>query len=225
MKKRKYHKLTIIGLVGAVACGKSSAAGAFERRGARVINADELTHIELDRPASRRKLQRAFGKAILTNDKVDRRKVSNIVFSGNAQLKVLTSIIHPPVIRAIHAKLRRANGRKHPAVVVLDAALLIEAGLVAICDHVIYIQCSHKSRLWRAKSSRKWPHAELARREKFQCTLKEKKAAASSVINNNLSPAYLDRAVEKFWIENISDIPVKLRTNIGSKNPPILSHP
>lgn len=209
MKRKKYNKLIIIGLVGGVASGKSSVAVAFEKRGARVIDADALTHEELDRARSRGKIVKAFGRDVLRKGKVDRAKLSRIVFEDEEQLKILTSIVHPFILAAIGAKLKKLNQRKRPVVVVIEAALLVETGLFKICDHIVYIQCSLKVRLWRARKKRRWTGEELGKREKFQLTLKEKKAVSTATVNNNLTPAYLDRSVEKFWKDNITEALVK----------------
>ena len=204
MKQRNnYKKLLIIGLVGGVASGKSTIARAFADRGARIIDADALTHRELDKVRVIKQIVAAFGKVVASNGRIDRGRLAEAAFKSSENLDALTKIVHPPVLTAIERDLGRLDSRKRPGAVVIEAALLIETELDKICDHVIYVACPLKSRLWRAKQGRHWGREDLKRRERFQLMLGAKRAASTDVINNNLSPAYADKAVGAFWEEHV----------------------
>jgi dephospho-CoA kinase len=215
MPGKKYKNLIIVGLVGGIASGKSLVAEAFARRGAHVIDADRLSHEELGRARTMTRVERAFGSDVFSRGKIDHSKLAEAAFADGESLKRLTDIVHPPVLDAIRRELGRLDSKGSGTVAVLEAALLIESGLDKICDHVIFVSCSLKSRLWRAKKSRRWDPGELRRRERFQLLLKEKKAASTAAVNNNLSPAYTDNAVEKFFDKH--HIPRQAKSGRGAK--------
>jgi dephospho-CoA kinase len=194
----------IIGLVGGIACGKSTVGKILGGLGAAVINADELTHRELDKPETVKKVKAAFGPDVVEDGVVSRNILADLAFADAKSIKKLTDIVHPPVIKAVNERLRELDLKPPKKAVVIEAALLIESGLDKICDNVVYIYAGLNQRLWRAKKNRLWGTSELKRREKFQILLYDKREASNYEINNNLSFEYTRRAVEKFWNEKIA---------------------
>ena len=202
--KKKHPNLVIIGLVGGIACGKSTASGILGRMGAEIIDADEITHAELDKPRTIQMAKEAFGPNIMEKGRIVRTRLAEEAFADAESLKKLTDIVHPPVIEAVNARIRKLDSTPGKKAVVLEAALLMESGLDKICDHVIYIYCGLNQRLWRAKKNRLWGTSELKRREKFQILLQDKRTASTYEINNNLSFEYTRREVERFWNEHVA---------------------
>jgi dephospho-CoA kinase len=202
--KKEYSNLVIIGLVGGIACGKSTVAGLLGRLGAVIIDADEITHGVLERPEVVRKIGAAFGPAVIVKGAVSRKRLAEAAFADAAGLKKLTDIVHPPVLAEVYARLRKLDSGPGRRAAVIEASLLVEAGLNVICDHVVYLSCALNQRLWRAKKNRSWTSDELKRREKFQLMLHDKRSASNYEINNNLSFEYTRRAAERFWKERVA---------------------
>ncbi len=174
----------VLGLVGGIGAGKSAVAAALGELGCLIIDSDRDARAALDRPDVRDSLVKWWGTRILGADgKVDRKAVASIVFADPTQRTRLESLVHP-IVRANRKDViarAAAEGRKG---VVIDAPLLFEAQSDRECDAVIFVDAPRAQRLERVKS-RGWDEAELARREKAQLSLEEKKSRSHAVIVND----------------------------------------
>ncbi|OXB71287.1 UNVERIFIED_CONTAM: hypothetical protein H355_005758 [Colinus virginianus] len=119
----------IIGLTGGSGSGKTSIAQRLGQMGAFVIDADALGHAAyLPGSAAHGRLVAVFGAEILNKDGTINRKVLGAkVFGNQEQLKSLTDIVWPEIARMVRERIGEA-GAQGKAVVVLDAAVLLEAG-------------------------------------------------------------------------------------------------
>jgi dephospho-CoA kinase len=121
----------VLGLTGSIGMGKSTAAKAFERKGARRLDADAAVH-RLLAPGGRAvaAVARAFPTVRSESERgagIDRRALGAIVFHDQAALRRLEAILHPMVREEQRAFLARAR-RERRRFVVLDIPLLFEAG-------------------------------------------------------------------------------------------------
>ena len=145
-----------IGITGGVGAGKSTVLSFLEEHcQAYVIQADLAGHKVME-PGERcyGPVVELFGKKILKTDKtIDRKKVSDVVFSNEDLLKKLNAIIHPAVKTYILEELARQKeeGRK---LCVVEAALLLEEGYQNFCDQVWYIHTDQEIRIERLRESR-----------------------------------------------------------------------
>ncbi|MCC7204502.1 MAG: dephospho-CoA kinase [Phycisphaeraceae bacterium] len=176
----------ILGLIGGVGSGKSLVARQFASLGCAVIDADQLARQALDRPAIREQLRQWWGPDVLDEaGRVDRRAMAQRVFSNPQELARLEGLIHPEV----HAGRERLRGQylADPDVVAIveDCPLLLEKGIDAGCDVVVFIDAPRDVRLARVAASRGWAEAELDRREKNQWPLDKKVQRADYVIKND----------------------------------------
>ncbi|GIW73333.1 MAG: dephospho-CoA kinase [Planctomycetota bacterium] len=196
----------VVGLLGGIASGKSEVARRLAARGAEVLDADRLAHAELDRPEVRERLRAEFGPGIFdAAGELDRRELSRVVFADPARLRRLEQIVHPGVLAAIAGRLA-ALAAPAPArrrVAVLDVPLLLESGMAAGCDELLFVHAPPAARRARARA-RGWDEAELGRREAHQADLERKRAAATWVVDNTGSLAELDEQLERFWRERIA---------------------
>jgi dephospho-CoA kinase len=196
----------ILGLIGGIACGKSAVAASLARRGAVVFNADELGHQAIQEPEVRRALVERWGPRVLNADgHVDRPAVAKIVFakgaSAAAERQFLEQLVHPGIRRRIEAGIRQLSDSATPAVVI-DAALLLEAGWSKVCSQIVFVECPRDERLRRALS-RGWSAEEFARREAAQAPIEEKRCAASYVIDNSGTLDDLEAQIDRFWAAHI----------------------
>ena len=189
--------MTVIGLLGGVAAGKSAVAAELERHGAARLDADVIAHEVLGEDEVVATLVGRFGEGILNEDGgVDRRALSTLVFEDGDALSFLESVVHPEIRRQIMRALENAPAG---SVVVLDAALLLENGLDAICDVIVMVESERATRARRAVADRGWSEGEVARRERHQRPVEEKRRRADIVIENDGSPQDLRREVETLW--------------------------
>src|SRR5438874_6812215 len=96
----------VIGLIGGIGAGKSLAAAEFARRGARVINADDLAHAALCDPAIRDAIVKRWGRELLDErGEIVRRRLGAVVFADEAQRRALESLTHPWIQRRVHDEI------------------------------------------------------------------------------------------------------------------------
>jgi dephospho-CoA kinase len=186
----------VVGLVGGIGSGKSQVAAAFARHGARVIAGDQLGQAALRDPDIRARVAARWGHDVLDeHGEVNRRRLAAIVFADAAELKALEAITHPWIRRRIQAEIEEARGDPHVPLIVLDAAIMLEAGWNDVCDRLIYLDAPRAVRLERVARQRGWTEKEVAAREQAQLPLTEKVVRADHVLDNSASLEHLDRQV------------------------------
>ena len=145
-----------IGITGGVGAGKSTVLDFFEEKyQAYVMKADEIGHLVMEPGQScYEPVIALFGRQIIKNDKtIDRRQVSDVVFSHPDMLEKLNHIIHPAVKEYIRRQLalKKEEGQR---ICVVEAALLLEDHYEEFCDTVWYIHTDSEIRIRRLMESR-----------------------------------------------------------------------
>ncbi|MCA9284519.1 MAG: dephospho-CoA kinase, partial [Phycisphaerales bacterium] len=174
----------IIGIVGGIGAGKSTVAAILRDLGCLVCDSDTLARAALEDPAVVKRVRERWGeRAIGAEGSVDRRRVADIVFREPGERQWLESVVHP----WIEARRRQLFEKAPPGTpaLVIDAPLLLEAGLDAQCDAVIFVDAPRELRLSRVRTSRGWTDEELALREAAQMPLDRKRERADIVIVNS----------------------------------------
>jgi len=182
MPKPKKDRI-VIGITGSLACGKSTVARLFAGRSGELIDADKLAHAALSKgSAVYKKVVGFFGKSILQADgAIDRGKLAAIVFIHRPALNKLNSIVHPVVIKEIIRRIRSCR----KSLVVLDAPLIIEAGLRRMVDKLVVVTAKNDQQLRRAKKSLKLTGRQADSRIKSQIPLRQKSRLADFIIDNS----------------------------------------
>ncbi len=191
------NRALVIGLVGGIGSGKSRVADLLARRGARVINADHLGHQALRQPAIRARVVSRWGSDLLDQDgEIQRKRLAAIVFGDPAERQALEEIVHPWITARIREEVEEARHNPQVLLVVLDAAILLEAGWRAVCDVVVFVDTPCEERLRRLLDQRGWTAKEVQAREAAQLPLTEKRSLADHVIDNSATLEDLDRQVD-----------------------------
>jgi dephospho-CoA kinase len=187
----------VVGLIGGIGSGKSRVAAELKRHGARVLEGDKLGHEALRQPAIRGEVVQRWGKEVLNEDgEVDRRRLGRIVFGDPVELRALERMVFPFIERGFREGLARAAGAAEVALVVLDAAILLEAGWNEMCDRIVYIDAPRPIRLQRLARERGWSAKEVEAREQVQWSLTEKVSRADVAVDNAGAPEQLARQIE-----------------------------
>jgi dephospho-CoA kinase len=192
-----------VGLTGGVACGKSTIAAMFERRGAHVIRADEIAH-KLMEPGQRvyDAVVERFGREILNPDgTISRPKLAELAFAGRIQ--ELNELVHPAVVK-FQDDWMVEIGRKDPqAITIVEAALLVEAGAKAHFDKLIAVTCGFEQKVERfgrrLQVATEDARAEVERRMAAQLPDEEKAAVADFVIDNSGRLPEAEKQVDEIW--------------------------
>ncbi|MDH4192977.1 MAG: dephospho-CoA kinase [Nitrospirota bacterium] len=193
--------MVVVGLTGGLASGKTTVAGLFKSLGARIIDADQLarTVVEPGKPAWR-DILKEFGPQVLNSDKtINRQALANIVFGAPRKLRLLQKIIHPRVAREQAKQAKIIQQRSPYAVIIYDAALLLEAGAQKRMDHVIVVTADRTTQLDRACRRDGLSKTQAIRRIKQQMPLRRKLEYADAVLDGTWARSRLRRAVQSLY--------------------------
>ena len=195
-------RVTVIGLTGGIGSGKSTVAAMFARLGAVVVDADEMCHHLLFHDEIKERVRRRFGPGVFSHDgEIDRRALAGLVFKNRKNLKALTKILHPPVVKEVRTAVRNARKEGRTRAVVLDVVLLLESNMERLCNVLVFVETNRRVRAKRVKEKRGWDSDEMERREKFQKSINKKIQMADYVINNSLSKRETFDQVRHIWHE------------------------
>ncbi len=194
-----------VGLTGGLACGKSTVAKMFSDRGAHVLQADRVAH-DLMKPgqAVYYEVVRHFGAEIVDVDgSIDRAKLASIVFP--ARIAELNQIVHPPVVRQQQEWMEEIGRRDQHAVAIVEAALIVEAGVGRTFEKLVVVTCSDEQKTARLAArlgiSLEDARAEVQRRMAAQAPDEVKVRNADFVIDNSGSIDRLAPQVDAVWGE------------------------
>ena len=212
MVRRKIERRKmIIGITGNTGGGKGAAAALLAERGALVLDADQLAHeVILPGREAYQPVLDAFGPELLSADNtIDRGKLGAIVFRDPAKLRQLEAIVHQAVTRRMMELLTEAGAGPWPFVVI-DAPLLIEAGLHRICDRVWLVTAEEGIRRQRIMERDHLTGEQADLRLKNQVPDEKREPFADSVIVNNGNMEELRGQVERAMKADCGDLPLRL---------------
>jgi dephospho-CoA kinase len=197
--------MLVIGLTGSIGTGKSEAARQLEILGASIISADQVGH-EAYTPNTEawEQVVAAFGDDILQDDKdIDRRKLGAIVFSDPSQLEKLNAIMHPRMARMVSDKIEVLRGQD-VKVVVVEAALLFEAGWDTLVEEVWVTDSSEDIVVGRLKERNGLSEEEAKKRINSQMDRAERIERSDFVIDNSSDMAGLESAIKELWDRRVA---------------------
>ena len=186
-----------VGLTGGIASGKSLVADELAARGAVIIDADVLAR-EVVEPgtAGLAAVVERFGEGVLDGDRLDRRRLAQIVFADPEARRDVERIIHPAV-RARAAELEREASPD--AVVVHVIPLLVETGQHDRFDVVLVVDVDQQTQLTRLVTRDGLTEADARARLAAQASREQRRAAADIVIDNGGSVTDLKNQIDPLW--------------------------
>ena len=189
-----------VGLTGNIGAGKSTVARLLAKRGAAVIDADELASEVLAQPDTVRAIREAFGPDVVDDGRVDRAALARRVFADAAARRRLEAIVHPRVAELQTARAEALSERRPPPpMIVHDVPLLFEAGLAEAMDAVVVVDAPLQTRIERVVAGRGLDAEEVRRRDAAQWPAERKRAQADVVIENDGDPRRLEARVAEAW--------------------------
>jgi dephospho-CoA kinase len=211
-----------VGLTGGIAVGKSVVGEMFSALGAQVIQADEISH-QLMEPgeAVYDEVVRHFGGGILDPDgRVNRSRLAQSAFGSSldptpgstpvnanqpSRVQELNQIVHPAVIQRQQQWMEKVGQSDPHAVAIVEAALILEAGMADSLDRLVVVTCSPAQRVERLarrlKIDEETARREVARRMAAQFSDEEKLKVADYVVDNSGSLEETRRQVEQIYAE------------------------
>ena len=173
------------GLTGGVASGKSTVARMLEGLGARIIDADRIGHELLRTPhLSYQDIVGRFGSEILDfTGEIDRKRLAAVVFADPGRLRELDAILHPRIIARVEELAGRYHAESPGAVIVVDAALLFEAGIGGRFTKVLVVWCLPQQQVERLMAKAGLSRQEAEQRIAVQMPAAEKRLRADYEID------------------------------------------
>jgi dephospho-CoA kinase len=173
-----------LGLTGGIASGKSAVAAMLRELGFSVLDADSLAHklIEPGQPGYDEVL-REFGPSIAgAGGRIERAKLSSIVFADRGKLDRLNAIVHPRVAEVIFSQFELWHRAGVRDAVFVEAALLIESGIHKNLDGLVVAWCEPEQQFERLLA-RGLSANEARRRIAAQLPVEEKLRLATEKID------------------------------------------
>ncbi len=198
--------MLVIGLIGGIGTGKSTVATTLAELGAVIINADLVGHeAYLPHQNTWQQVVDTFGTDILgPGDEVDRRKLGPLVFGNPENLQKLNAIVHPwmkqRMIEMIDAE--RAKGTR---VVVVEAAILIEANWVSITDQVWTTMASEDNVVKRVMARNNFTEEQIRARIASQTSDEVRLQHAHVVIDTNGTMDEVQAKVKELWEQVVTE--------------------
>ncbi|WP_461394051.1 dephospho-CoA kinase [Deferrisoma sp.] len=189
--------MRLVGLTGGIATGKSTAARAFARAGAVVIDADRVAR-QVVKPGTEglEAVRAAFGDGVLRPDgSLDREALGRIVFADAEARERLNRILHPRIQDEVDRRVREAVAADPKALVVYDVPLLFETKAKGRFDLVVVVYVPPELQLRRLMLRDGLAEKEAGQRLAAQMSIDEKARRADVVLDNRGPPERLEEAV------------------------------
>ena len=193
--------MLLIGLTGGIASGKTTVSNMFVKLGAHLIDADVIARdvVKPDKPAWK-EIVSAFGESVLDDKKeIIREKLAAAIFNSPEKRKQLEAITHPRIIEEENRLINEIRKNNKPGIIILDAALLIEAGHHNRVDKLIVVYLNKNTQIKRLRKRDSLSLADAEKRLDSQMSLDEKVNLANYVIDNGKSPDEVEKQVSQIY--------------------------
>lgn len=193
--------LTVIGLTGGIASGKSTVSEFAATKGVHVIDADILGH-EAYEPGTPcfTAVVAEFGDDIVAADgTIDRRVLGSKVFAEGSSLKRLTNIVWPAIKQLAQDRIKRVLLNHPDQTILLEAAVLLEAGWQDFVDEVWVVTVDVDTAIERSMKRDNLSRQAVQERIDAQLSNEERIKQADIVIDNSGTEAeLLDKLTHEF---------------------------
>ncbi|MFL5736444.1 MAG: dephospho-CoA kinase [Actinomycetota bacterium] len=191
--------MLLVGLTGGIGAGKSTVAAMLQRRGATVIDADDLARraVRKGTPAFERVVE-AFGDEVVgADEELDRAALASIVFADPERRRELERITHPEVARLLRDALEPL--RDTGDVVVYASPLMVESGMSDACDVLVVVAAPAEEQLRRVGAQRGLAESDVRARMAAQPSDDERAAEADVILDNCGTLEELEPQVDRLW--------------------------
>lgn len=191
----------IIGLTGGIASGKSTAARLLGEWGAHVIDADILGHRAYlkDTTAYFQVIETFGADCVGADGEIDRKVLGSKVFGEGNRLDELTAIVWPAIRHLAEEEIRSIKADQPQRVVILEAAVLLEAGWQDLVDRIWVTIVDRDTAIARASARDGVDAAAVEDRINAQLSNDERSAAAHETIDNSRDEDHLVEQLQRLW--------------------------
>jgi len=202
-KGRKKGEVMLLAVTGGIATGKSTVSGILEELGAPLIDFDLLARqvVEPGKPAWK-EIVDSFGKGVVQDDgRIDRKRLSEIVFQDVGKRKKLEGITHPRIFEEFDRQVKEIASRDPDAIIQAGIPLLIELNLQHQFDKVLLVYAPQKTQVDRLMKRDRISREAAMNILNAQVAINEKVRYADFVVHNEGSLEDTRRQVEAVWEE------------------------
>lgn len=196
--------MIVIGLTGGIGSGKTTVSQILSDMGAMVLDADKIGHeLYSSHTETWHLVVDAFGEDILQpSGEIDRRKLGQVVFNDPQALARLNRIMHPRMYGIVKGKIED-EGRKGTKVMVVEAAILLEAHWTPLVDQVWVVQAPEDVVIQRLRDKNGFSEEQARSRIRSQLSPQERAKQADVIINNDGDLSAVRSNVEAQWEKHI----------------------
>jgi dephospho-CoA kinase len=188
--------MLILALTGGIGAGKSLAAQYFSELGARVIDADQLARVAIERGSvGFDEVLLRFGEGILRDGDIDRKALGEIVFADAPARADLEAIVHPRVRELFNEVVADLSSDE---ILIYEIPLLVESNSASNFEKIITVEAEIEIRKDRLRK-RGMFISEIERRIAAQATRQQREDLADYIITNDGDEDALLRKVENLW--------------------------
>lgn len=197
--------MLVVGLTGGIASGKSTVSRFLQELGAEIIDADVIAReLVLRQSPAWQEIVKHFGQKVIDEQGfLLRKKLGEIIFHSPAERRILNGILHPRIKQRITDLLMSLRQKKDLPLIVVDAPLLIEAGMVEMVDEVWVVAIPLELQIKRLKERDSLSTVQAEKRLASQMPLQEKIKYADRVIDNSGNIMETQKKIECLWKEVI----------------------
>ena len=194
-------KTLILGVTGNIASGKSTVAKELARRGAAVLDADQLAREVVESGSSvLKKLVKLFGTEILQQDgNLDRDRLGQMVFADVKVRAMLNQIMHPEIAKKSVERLQKLKSNPYLPLIVYEAPLLFEVGAESRVDKVLVVKIDPEVQLKRLMARDRLSEEKAQQRVAAQMPQQQKLERADYIIDNSGLVAETLEQIDALW--------------------------
>lgn len=171
-----------VAVTGGIGSGKSAFCAMLKKKGFPVLKADDISKDILQKDKSvKEKIIKIFGEKSFKNNEPDKKFLAEKIFSNPENVVKINSILHPKVKEEINKSFKKMS--KEYSIIFVEAALIYEADMEAMFDHIVLITSEQKIRMKRKEDI--LTEEEFLKRNENQIPDEEKKKRADFVFENN----------------------------------------
>ncbi|CAG7655972.1 dephospho-CoA kinase [Paenibacillus allorhizosphaerae] len=192
-----------IGLTGGIACGKSTVSSMLVRRGALLVDADQIARevVEPGTPVLASVIERFGVDLLLPDGSLHRKKLGERIFGDKEARTALEQLLHPSIRATMKARMEAYAADYPDKLVVVDVPLLYESKLEWMFEQVMVVYVPRDIQILRLMERDKLMREQAEKRLASQMPIEDKRALADYVIDNSGSLEETERQIDTFWTE------------------------
>lgn len=191
-----FQGITVLGITGSIAMGKSTVTQMFADCGAATTSADAIVHELYTQNEEVIAYVRQHWPDAVVDGQVDRKKLGAAVFGDDAAVKRLEALLHPKVKQTEEDFVRQAQAARQ-WLAVLDIPLLYETGAETRCDYVVVVTSPPEIQKSRALARANMTEEKLAHILSRQMPDAEKRARADFIVDTGKTLLHSESEVKK----------------------------